>query len=384
MKKKMQRATRIRLSDYREHRLDIGLSIYSHGNRWEMDIDAREQVIRRIPININAKRLCEINESLREAAGKALHHAQNGAKAELQRDLQGLADEGNLVFMEVFEQRDAWKTMQKLFSQAENITIQITSEDFSIPWELLYSDKPEKPYDSFWGMKYIISRAIVDRETIEPTTIRVDLKPKLGLLALVHESLPSIRAKEIPFFKKLKKDGKIALQQLPGLDPTPANKESELSKFKSFLNRPLDVAHFACHAEYDEKKSLQSYIQLSKGIRISLRDLEKQPKAAINDFPLVILNACKMGLINPMDVHYFAGNLIKYGALGVVATEAAVPDDLAADFTLHLYEHLLNEQYLGESVLAARKELMDCDNPVGLLYALYAPSIIKLQRKRNT
>lgn len=386
MKKKMQRATRVRLSDYREHWLDLGLSIYSSGQRWKMTINAYGQISKPIQIDINKDRLEEINRTLREIAGKALHHAQSGssAKEELQKDLRELADEGNFVFMEIFKEQEAWKKMQKLFASAESITIQIVSEDFSLPWELLYSDKPgEPPHENFWGLKYIVSRAIVERETIEPTTIRVHAKPKLGLLALDHASLPGIRNKEIPFFNKLKKDGKIALRMLPGLDPTPANKESELSKFKTFLSKPLDLAHFACHAEYDEQTSVQSFIQLSKGIRISLRDLEQQPKTAISDFPLVVLNACKMGLINPMDVHCFAGNIIKYGALGVVATEAAVPDDLAADFTLHLYEHLLNEEFLGESVLRARRELMAGGNPVGLLYALYAPSIIKLQKAKK-
>ena len=387
MKKKMQQTVRIRFSDYREHQLNIGLGIYSRDTRWEMSIDAYEQVSKPILIDINAKRLDEINKTLRALASKAMHHARSdsSAKDELQRDLKALADEGNFVFMEIFKEREAWKTMQKLFASAENITIQIVSEDFSIPWELLYSDKPgEPPYDGFWGRKYIISRAIVERENIEPTTIYIDSKPRLGLLTLKDASLPSIVKKEIPFFNKLEKAGKIALQELPGLNPIAANKELELTKFKSFLNTPLDVAHFACHAEYDETTSVQSYIQLSDGIRISLHDLEEQPKAALSDSPLVVLNACRMGLINPMDVHTFAGNFIKYGALGVVATEAAVPDDLAADFTSHLYKHLLKGKFLGESVLRAREELMERGNPVGLLYALYAPSMIKLQKTRKS
>ena len=231
-------------------------------------------------------------------------------------------------------------------------------------------------------MKYIISRVIIQhnaRGNVESPTICVDSKPKLGLFALQSKSLPNIAKKEIPFFVRLDKRGKISLQRLPDLDPTPTQKESELSRFKEFFNTPLDVAHFACYAQYNAAKSLESFIQLSNGIRISLRDLKEEPPVVIKDFPLVVLNACKTGQMNPMDVRYFAGDFLKYGALGVIATETAVPDDLAAEFTRHLYDHLLKEKFLGESVMLARRELLAKGNPVGLLYALYAPPIIKLE-----
>lgn len=386
MSKVTQRTARVRFTDFRDHQIDINLRIYTRGQKWDMDISARGQSRTRIPVNIKNKYLLELNQRLRNAAGKAMHHAQIGgrvAQEEYEADLKALAQEGNLAFNEIFSQTEAREMMEKFFRSDKNITIEINAEDFSIPWELLYSASLEKPaYKNFWGMKYIVSRIINQDDRpgdIESTTIEVQSKPKLGLFALKTNNLPSISTKEIPFFQKLKKAGKISLRVLPGLDPTPANKDSEVNRFKQFFNEPYDVAHFACHAHYDEQKSLESFIQLSKGIRISLFDLAQQPPVAIKDFPLVVLNACKMGAINPMDVRYFAGDFIKYGALGVVATEAAVPDNLAADFTRHLYKHLLNEKYLGESVLLARNELLQRGNPIGLLYALYAPPVIRFQ-----
>jgi hypothetical protein len=392
MKKVTERTAGVRFTDFVEHPIDVSVRIYKSGERWLMAIKALGQNRDRMFIDMNQEHLLNLNVMLRQAAAKVLHHAGLGDtfddKEQLEIDLRDLAKAGNFVFNEIFKDK-ARKTIQNLFSDAKklnkNITIEIESENFFIPWELLYSDNVKKPsYERFWGMKYIISRVIIQDDRpgdIEPTTIYVDSKPKLGLFALENNSLPSIANKEIPFFKALKKSGRISLRQLPGLDPN--NKDSELCRFKDFLNRPLDVAHFACHAQYVENPSWDSFIQLSKGIQISLLDLAAEPTIAIRDFPLVVLNACKMGNMNPMDVHYFAGDFIRYGALGVIATEAEVPDDLAADFTEHLYDHLLDEKFLGESVLLARQELLKQGNPVGLLYALYAPPIIRLALRKG-
>ncbi len=388
MKKIMQHAARVRFADYLEHEMEINLRIYSSGKRWDMDIKARGEARKRIPIAITSDYLKQLNTRLKSPMGKVMHHAAIGgalAEEELNKaDLAALAKAGHSVFMEIFGQREAWKTMQKHFAAAHQITIEVDSEDFFIPWELLYSDSLSEPlaFEKFWGMKHIIHHLIIQDDRpgdAETKTIHYDSRPRLGLFAFEDASLPSIKNKEIPFFNKLKKDGKITLQKLPYLDPTVSKKEAELVRFKKFLNKPLHVAHFACHALYDEKDQVNSFIQLSNGIRISLDDLAQEPKTVIRDFPLVVLNACKTGQVNPMDVRYFAGDFIKYGALGVVATEAAVPDGLAADFTCHLYRHLLKGTYLGESVLRTRQELMRRGNPAGLLYALYATPIIKLQ-----
>jgi len=388
MKKVTERTAGIRFTDFLKHPIDVSVRIYSSGDRWVMAIKALGQNRDRMFIDVTPEHLVDLNEKLRQAAAKVLHHAGLGDsfddQEQLELDLRDLAEAGNFVFNEIFKDK-ARKTILNLFSYAkklnQNLTIEIESEKFFIPWELLYSDSVKNPsYKNFWGMKYIISRVIIQDDRpgdIEPTTIYVDSKPKVGLFALQNKSLPSIANKEIPFFKGLKKSGRISLRQLPGLDPN--NKDSELCRFKDFLNRPLDVAHFACHAQYVEDPSWDSFIELSKGIQISLLDLAAEPKIAIRDFPLVVLNACKTANMNSVNIHYFAGDFIRYGALGVIATEAEVPDDLAADFTKHLYDHLLNEKFLGESVLLARQELLKRGNPVGLLYALYAPPIIKLE-----
>src|SRR3982751_6545988 len=110
MKKIMQRTAQVRFTDYREHRIDINLRIYSHGKRWDMDINALGQDRKRIPISITSKYLRELNGMLREEIGKVMHHAALGktvAKKELKTDLIELAKLGNFVFMEIFDKNEA-------------------------------------------------------------------------------------------------------------------------------------------------------------------------------------------------------------------------------------------------------------------------------------
>lgn len=83
-----------------------------------------------------------------------------------------------------------------------------------------------------------------------------------------------------------------------------------------------------------------------------------------------------------MYTSHFAGSFPGLGARGVVATECKVPDDFAAEFVEKLYEHLLNGEPLGESLLASRRFfLTERGNPSGLLYSMYASPPFRLARR---
>ncbi|HEY0605249.1 MAG TPA: CHAT domain-containing protein, partial [Herpetosiphonaceae bacterium] len=181
--------------------------------------------------------------------------------------------------------------------------------------------------------------------------------------------------KEIPFFDKLEKDGKISLFKLRALNSH--NKPVELKEFTSFWNTPLNVAHFACHAFYKEDMPASSHILLSDEFAITIMDMEVYD-IKIAGHPLIIINACKTGNLNPLYTSYFAAVFLKYGARGVVATECSVPDSFAADFAKTLYSYLLAGQPLGLSLLASRRYFMiNYSNPSGLLYSMYASPAIR-------
>jgi CHAT domain-containing protein len=142
----------------------------------------------------------------------------------------------------------------------------------------------------------------------------------------------------------------------------------------------LTLAHLACEAIYERDFPDGSRLLVSDEFPVSLQDMAIHD-IFIHSHPLVILNACRTGNINPRHTAHFAGAFLRYGARGVVATECMVPDDFAADFAEQLYRHLLRGESLGESMLAARRFFLGQGNPSGLLYSMYAAPSIRLVRQ---
>ncbi|GAI29136.1 unnamed protein product, partial [marine sediment metagenome] len=82
-----------------------------------------------------------------------------------------------------------------------------------------------------------------------------------------------------------------------------------------------------------------------------------------------MLNACQSGMTDP-DILYpsVGGELIKTGALGVVAMAYSVYVHTAVQFTAGVYESLLNGQTLARAVTVAREALAVRDkreSPIG-------------------
>jgi len=373
----------VSFTNFHDDPVTVTLMIYSRdkGNRFDMDILVSGQKEERLPIAMTSKDLEELNRWLRARMNKVIRNFINResiSPEDAQADFVKLANIGRHAFTEVFSATRAQRAMLDVLSFSDQIIFEINSEDFSMPWELLYPEPLGKDpsYEKFWGMKHIISRVInkEGRRFISPR-IRIESLPVLGLLA--YSNLPGVAQHEIPFFEQLKMAGKIKLFKMPPLDPEPEKRDGELDKFKKFWNRKFHIAHFACHACGREEPHFDSFIQLSNGIRITLLEL-KEAEIIIKEHPLVILNACETGRLSSMNTRDFAGDFIRYGARGVVATEHAVPDVLASEFTKELYSHLLEGKKLGESILETRRELLRRGNPLGLLYSIYAPPATKL------
>lgn len=376
----MQASTEIPPIAFQDYPVDIHLRIYREGARYGADIFAvgRSQ---RVPIEMSPEDLVALNKQLQEAVGEVA--AENledwtPTPGELEEQIRPLAEVGHYAFKQVFGHHDALAAIQELLALSQRVSIQVASEDFFLPWELLYPVSPDKPLscEHFWGMNYIISRVIVQGARpgafVSPV-IPVAQRPRLGLLT--YCGLSGVVKKEIPFFENLDGDGKIALFKLRALDP--GKKREEFKAFKSFWGETLNLAHFAYHAFYEDPPNL-SHILLSDEFPISLQDMEVYG-ITINGHPLIIMNACETGNLNPLYTSYFAAAFLKYGARGVVATECAVPDAFAADFAQQLYAHLLAGEPLGESLLATRRYFLEkYYNPSGLLYSMYAPPSIRL------
>jgi hypothetical protein len=355
-----------------------------------------------VPIEMSRDDLKSLNRHLQEAMRVVVNECaveEELTPEKSRTQLYQLAEWGNYGFKKVFKHHDALATIKRLLPLLEleaqilkrTLSIQITTENFFLPWELIYpASLIEEPvsYKHFWGMKHLISRVIVQEtqpgDFVSPI-IRVIRRPRLGLLA--YCGLPSVVADEIPFFEKLNSDGKITLFKLRDLKPE-KKKEDEFKEFKNFWDNAFNLAHFACDARYENGAPELSRILLSDEFPISLRDMEiyfvdgEGRPLVIEGHPLIMMNACETGNMNPLYTSHFAAAFLRHGARGVVATECAVPDVFATNFAKQLYKHLLNGEPLGESLLITRKYFLEkYHNPSGLLYSMYAPPSIRLAQR---
>lgn len=371
---------------FQNYPVNIYLRIYPKPKNmgYELEILA-EGIAQRSYINMLPHDLESLNKLLQKdlySITRTNLAEQQPTAEELKNQIYALAKVGNYAFKKVFGHSDAvtCQAIQDAFALSQQASIQIVSDQFFLPWELIYPVTLDKPlsYDNFWGMKHIISRVIPQDNRpgafVSPNIECNKNITKLGLLT--YRGLTGVVEKEIYFFKKLQNEGKISLFEMRPLDLN--QKIEELKEFKDFWNHCFHLAHFACHAFYLADSPDESYILLSDDFPITLMDMEVS-EITIKAHPLIIMNACETGNLNPLYTSNFAAKFLEYGARGVVATECAVPDDFAADFSEQLYGHLLTGKSLGESLLTTRRYFLEkYNNPSGLLYSMYAPPSIRL------
>jgi hypothetical protein len=95
---------------------------------------------------------------------------------------------------------------------------------------------------------------------------------------------------------------------------------------------------------------------------------------------LVFLNACRSSNYSPEALSPFLGTFVDtLGASGLVATEVDVWDIFAAEVGKLFLENFLNGEYAGVSLLKARRVLLSKNNPLGLVYTLFASADLHLE-----
>jgi hypothetical protein len=314
-------------------------------------------------------------------------------EAELEKEIYPLASLGWHAFIEVFKAESVLSAIEPLFTSGRTMSIQISAEEFALPWELLYPVDPKEQewqYENFWGMNFVIQRYItnaepkVKRPLLGPI-ITINHRPKVGLLT--NDTLTNVVDKEIPYFRGLGANKKIDLVELEALEPSdePRKRQQELEKYEGFWEAGFNLAHFACHASYNNSSPNESRFLLTKEFPVTLMDMTDNREFVIKGYPLVILNACETGYTNPLFTMGFAKTFFECGARGVVGTECLIPDAFAADFAQELYRCLLGGNTLGKSLLETRQHFFfntGYKNPAGLLYSLYAPPSTRLEKTR--
>jgi hypothetical protein len=95
----------------------------------------------------------------------------------------------------------------------------------------------------------------------------------------------------------------------------------------------------------------------------------------------VFLNGCGTGGYTPDALSPFIKKLVAdLGASGVIGTEITVWEELAIDVAEDFLQRFLARASAGEALLAVRRSLLARNNPLGLIYTLYAPAHLKLNQ----
>ena len=352
----------------------IQLRICSKGSEYEADLSAEWGMYHRFRIGLKPQDVEELNLELQQAIEQVANSF--GEPDTYNEALSRLAHKGNFAFKRIFAEGIPRETVSKALQLGA--TIQIPSEDFFIPWELLYDGPLGAHVDAsyFWGMRYIVSRALIQEARpgdIASPIIRSEC-PHIGLIA--DSELEHVVGKEIPALKSLHDQKRISLLLLRPLKID--QRYDELEYLGRFLREEeLEIVHLACHAREKKPKS-QSYLLVSENFDISIEDFGVQ-EFIIKHNPFVILNACLTGTISPLYTSNWAALFWGRGARGVLATELHVPDWFAAAFTEELYKHFLSGKPIGEALLATRRYFWKKQqNPLGLAYALYSSPSIRI------
>lgn len=302
-----------------------------------------------------------------------------------------------------------WNSLQ------EPVSITIVAElSRFVPLELLPifdpTNWPSIPSDQ-QALSVLVRRfpgfcAIIKREFPRlPVSHDLVLKndPKLPLRCfgnVDYQDLPAA-AKELGFFKSKGEYFDLKGPWPPSTGLSAQDFSEKLLNYLQFAEEssdeetesPIDeIQHFICHCDIDSKLFAQSFLRLSQENEIRIWELQaafaahavaESPRAKPQSAPLIFLNACGASRIDPMAVTSFPQLFVVDNKnRGFIGTETNVPDDFAAAFSAAFYTELLGGSTLGKAIQNAKwKMLLEQNNPLGIIYTVYADPDLHVSRK---
>lgn len=178
--------------------------------------------------------------------------------------------------------------------------------------------------------------------------------------------------------------------KLEGLTQTPRiscvwkSKATRRAALLSALkNSDIDFIYFYCHARGgDDDPGIDNFY-------LEIQDEQQQKPEMIRPSdlgvdwwshrPLVFLNGCGTVGYSPDALSPFIRKMVRdRGAAGVIGTEVTVHEELATKVAAIFLENFLSGRAAGEAMLDMRCALLANNNPLGLVYTLYAAAHLML------
>lgn len=307
--------------------------------------------------------------------------------------LQQLAEAGFRLYQRIFfgpsadeQSKNLGRKLREL-AQKEKLKIQIFSQDFVLPWALLYMADGFDPNkirpDLFLGLKHIVEH-IPLQQSLSVTDNRVDGSGGLVVSLNVNTDIDKqmnvpLIGSQIDYWETLKSDGaKVSI--------ITRKTTNEVTNALATPETPDQVLYFYCHGlsqdVADQGGVSQSALVFSDDGRLTLDDLNlfAPPDKQLQHAPLIFINACESAKLSPLIYDGFVPYFMAKGARGVIGTEVETPALFAVHWATRFFDRFLQGEALGEIFLALRKEFVaQHHNVMGLLYALYVDGDTRIE-----
>jgi hypothetical protein len=298
--------------------------------------------------------------------------------------LQRLAKAGYRLYQQIFygpaadAQANLLGDRLRQMAQGETLKIQVFSQQFMLPWGMLYVADEYDPDgvdpEMFLGLKHVIEHIPLQpgMQVIDTT---VDSQPGLAVSLNVNADID--RQMGLPLIAGQRSYWE-QIGQAGGVEVIVRESGDEVTRALADTSTADQILYFFCHAI---SKSLaerggpdDSTLVLSGDQRVTLEDLNlfASPRKTLPGAPLVFINACESAELSPLFYDGFVPYFMAKGARGVIGTECETPALFAAEWARRFFDRFLAGEPLGQILLGLRREFYyEHGNLLGLLYALY-------------
>lgn len=301
-----------------------------------------------------------------------------------------LAVAGSRLFVLLFE-RSSDRSLKEVAARLKQIVrtgecaFTVDSQDFHIPWGMLYThpspndallpDGSNFEPSGFWGYQHIIEQ-FTNKHQVTDKLTAADGKLKFG--AAIHEHIDKrFKVKCVAQHKHFIDANKKRLRYVKWTTKAEVGKALAASPFDH------RILYFLCHAQGagtgDHPNLLPPTIELTDAVPIDASDLKVWlEKDFVDNQPLVFLNACQAGHVTTLLYRQFtfAAEFLAKGAACVVGPQIEIPAVFAGEYGRRFFNELLQpgqtSPQVGRTIRKLNQQFWKENNPLGLVYSLYA------------
>jgi hypothetical protein len=270
-------------------------------------------------------------------------------------------------------------------SQERRLVLTITSDDFFVPWGMLYvHPDPVEPLavdgsnysrEGFWGMRHIIEH--------NPLAVLEDVRLRAGSGGVIPASLNLDERIDVDLRVRCIASQRAFFQTLDRIKLTERCKKAQLLRDLANKNFPDRILYFFCHGtgsrDAEGRPNLeQTHLVLSddpisaSDIAYALRD----QVGGLASHPVVFINACQGGQMETVFYRAIAAEFLRQNAVGVIGAQIDLPAVFADQYARQFFKALLSPGRKRRRVgplmrLLTRRFWIKNNNPLGIAYSLY-------------